>query len=188
MKKTIAYFFLFIYSFICIISIEPSFAQIAIKGKVVDKITKEPIELAVIRDEKKKNTLSDKEGNFILKNTIPADTLVISFIGYKIQKVAAADFKQNFYIELERGSIDLSEVILTAHSNSISTSRSFSSIDLNMKPARSAQDLLRLVPGLFIAQQVGGGKAEQIFLRGFDADHGTDVNVSKSIGLAFLFF
>ncbi|MDQ2863250.1 MAG: TonB-dependent receptor plug domain-containing protein [Bacteroidota bacterium] len=57
-----------------------------------------------------------------------------------------------------------------------------------MKPARSAQDLLRLVPGLFIAQQVGGGKPEQIFLRGFDADHGTDVNVSKSIGLAFLFF
>ena len=47
-----------------------------------------------------------------------------------------------------------------------------------MKPARSAQDMLRLVPGLFIAQQVGGGKAEQIFLRGFDADHGTDVSVS----------
>ena len=41
-----------------------------------------------------------------------------------------------------------------------------------------AQDLLRLVPGLFIAQHQGGGKAEQIFLRGFDADHGTDVNIS----------
>jgi hypothetical protein len=41
----------------------------------------------------------------------------------------------------------------------------------------SAQDLLRLVPGLFIAQHAGGGKAEQIFLRGFDSDHGTDFAV-----------
>jgi len=31
-----------------------------------------------------------------------------------------------------------------------------------------------MVPGLFIAQHAGGGKAEQIFLRGFDCDHGTD--------------
>jgi outer membrane cobalamin receptor len=35
-----------------------------------------------------------------------------------------------------------------------------------------------LVPGLFIAQHAGGGKGEQIFLRGFDCDHGTDVQVS----------
>jgi len=34
------------------------------------------------------------------------------------------------------------------------------------------------VPGLFIAQHQGGGKAEQLFLRGFDVDHGTDVAVS----------
>jgi hypothetical protein len=33
------------------------------------------------------------------------------------------------------------------------------------------------VPGLFIAQHAGGGKAEQIFLRGFDIDHGTDLNL-----------
>src|SRR5262249_51493012 len=30
-------------------------------------------------------------------------------------------------------------------------------------------------PGLFIAQHAGGGKAEQIFVRGFDCDHGTDI-------------
>ena len=34
-----------------------------------------------------------------------------------------------------------------------------------------------MVPGLFIAQHAGGGKAEQIFLRGFDIDHGTDINL-----------
>ncbi|WEK21682.1 MAG: TonB-dependent receptor plug domain-containing protein [Candidatus Pedobacter colombiensis] len=50
-------------------------------------------------------------------------------------------------------------------------------VDLKMIPVNSAQDLLRKVPGLFIAQHAGGGKAEQIFLRGFDNDHGTDISV-----------
>lgn len=58
------------------------------------------------------------------------------------------------------------------------TYKVLTNLDLNMQPVKSAQDMLRLVPGLFIAQHQGGGKAEQIFLRGFDADHGTDVQVS----------
>ncbi|MBB6270611.1 hypothetical protein HDF26_001038 [Pedobacter cryoconitis] len=51
-------------------------------------------------------------------------------------------------------------------------------INLNRVPVNTAQDLLRKVPGLFIAQHAGGGKAEQIFLRGFDNDHGTDIAIS----------
>ena len=35
-----------------------------------------------------------------------------------------------------------------------------------------------MVPGLFIGQHAGGGKAEQIFLRGFDLDHGTDIRLT----------
>ena len=34
------------------------------------------------------------------------------------------------------------------------------------------------MPGLFIGQHAGGGKAEQIFIRGFDVDHGTDLSIS----------
>ena len=33
--------------------------------------------------------------------------------------------------------------------------------------------MVRLIPGFVISQHQGGGKAEQYFLRGFDADHGT---------------
>lgn len=54
----------------------------------------------------------------------------------------------------------------------------FRAVDFQLRPKNSAQDMLRIVPGLFIAQHAGGGKAEQIFLRGFDADHGTDINIS----------
>ena len=46
-----------------------------------------------------------------------------------------------------------------------------------MRPVNTSQDVLRIVPGLFIAQHAGGGKAEQIFLRGFDMDHGTDISI-----------
>jgi TonB family protein len=42
---------------------------------------------------------------------------------------------------------------------------------------RAPDHLLQLVPGLLTAQHQGGGKADQLFLRGFDADHGTDVAV-----------
>lgn len=48
-------------------------------------------------------------------------------------------------------------------------------VDMELRPRNTAQDMLRIVPGLFIAQHAGGGKAEQIFVRGFDCDHGTDV-------------
>ncbi len=48
-------------------------------------------------------------------------------------------------------------------------------LDINLRPVATSQDILRMVPGLFIAQHAGGGKAEQIFLRGFDIDHGTDI-------------
>jgi outer membrane receptor protein involved in Fe transport len=36
-------------------------------------------------------------------------------------------------------------------------------------------DLLEVTPGLEVGQHAGGGKANQYLIRGFDADHGTDV-------------
>jgi hypothetical protein len=48
--------------------------------------------------------------------------------------------------------------------------------ELRMRPrSERSGDLVEAVPGLFTAQHAGGGKADQYFLRGFDADHGTDV-------------
>jgi outer membrane receptor protein involved in Fe transport len=47
--------------------------------------------------------------------------------------------------------------------------------DFELRPQGRPADVLRLVPGLIIGQHAGGGKSEQYFLRGFDADHGTDV-------------
>src|SRR4029077_19889634 len=48
----------------------------------------------------------------------------------------------------------------------------------HLRDGSNSQEVLRLVPGLFIGQHQGGGKAEQLFLRGFDCDHGTDVGLN----------
>ena len=76
--------------------------------------------------------------------------------------------------------IELGKVLIEGErSYSTASSMSIREFDLNVRPVNTAQDLLQLAPGLVIAQHAGGGKAEQIFLRGFDADHGTDVAISS---------
>lgn len=50
--------------------------------------------------------------------------------------------------------------------------------DFLLRPHPRPADILSVVPGLYVAQHAGGGKANQYFLRGFDADHGTDVALS----------
>lgn len=48
---------------------------------------------------------------------------------------------------------------------------------LEAAPHRSADELLFTVPGVFITQHGGEGKAFQIFYRGFDAVHGQDLEI-----------
>jgi iron complex outermembrane receptor protein len=45
-------------------------------------------------------------------------------------------------------------------------------------PHRTGGDLLQIVPGVFITQHSGQGKAYQVFYRGFDAVHGQDLEFS----------
>jgi hypothetical protein len=47
--------------------------------------------------------------------------------------------------------------------------------ELELRPRLRPGDILEAAPGLFAVQHAGGGKANQYFLRGFDADHGTDI-------------
>jgi len=49
--------------------------------------------------------------------------------------------------------------------------------DFMMRPIRRPADILEVAPGLIVIQHAGGGKANQYLLRGFDADHGTDIAI-----------
>jgi len=49
--------------------------------------------------------------------------------------------------------------------------------DLRYRSRTQTSDILRQVPGLMVSQHAGGGKSDQYFIRGFDADHGTDIAI-----------
>lgn len=155
-------------------------AQQTIKGRVIDKAGNEPLELAYIRwSNSQQGVTTNKQGYFTInKNNTQSDTnsLIISFIGYTTQQIQANQ-ASSLLIEMEKGPVNLQEIVITPQS-AAGSFHTISKIDLNLQPVRSAQDILRTVPGLFIGQHQGGGKAEQIFLRGFDIDHGTDINVT----------
>jgi outer membrane receptor protein involved in Fe transport len=68
------------------------------------------------------------------------------------------------------------EVRGTRTSPSAST-YSLDTAEFVLGPQPKVGDLLKRVPGLVAMQHAGGGKATQYFLRGFDADHGTDVGL-----------
>ena len=116
---------------------------------------------------------TDDAGSFLLRNTRPGDSLKVSHVGFQTRTVAAS--KAKLQVVLLPASFQLNEVVVSEGVNHLS---SVSAIDLQTTPVNSAQELLRKVPGLFIGQHAGGGKAEQLFLRGFDLDHGTDINIS----------
>ena len=95
-------------------------------------------------------------------------------VGYKrIQFIING--QTNWDIELEAAPIELGQVIIMPDINAISR---ISDVQLKLNPVNSSQEILRKIPGLYISQHAGGGKAEQIFLRGFDIDHGTDIQIT----------
>lgn len=47
-------------------------------------------------------------------------------------------------------------------------------MDLEIRPLLRPGDVLEAVPGMIVTQHSGSGKSNQMFLRGFNLDHGTD--------------
>jgi hypothetical protein len=156
-----------------------TWSQSSVQGRVIDKNSREPLELAYVRwSNTTDGVITNKQGYFTLNKTATGNdaTLIVSFIGFSTKEIKTAG-QSSIVIEMEKGPVNLQEVVITPQSTAASF-HTISKIDLNLQPVRSAQDILRTVPGLFIGQHQGGGKAEQIFLRGFDIDHGTDINVT----------
>jgi outer membrane receptor protein involved in Fe transport len=153
-----------------------------LKGMIIDAKTKEPLAdvAVVLQDSLQTATLADATGQFLLQAIAPGKyTLRASHIGYvtfTTEVEITAHNNSIITLPLSRTTLDLSTVTVTGHrqrSNNI-----LATVDMQLRPVNTSQDILRMAPGLFIAQHAGGGKAEQIFLRGYDLDHGTDINIS----------
>ncbi len=156
----------------------------AIKGIVQDAETGKGLaEVNVVLSGTGRGTNTAADGGFAITRLKPGEyELVVSLLGYATVRqrvVVAAGSETTLTFALQPKPLDLSEILVQAdRPYSAASSRAVREFDLRVRPNRSAQELLQTAPGLIIAQHAGGGKAEQIFLRGFDADHGTDVNIS----------
>ncbi len=68
-------------------------------------------------------------------------------------------------------------VVVSRKPASAASEHDIDGMRLRQSPARTAEDMLELVPGLHVVQHGAEGKGHQFFLRGFDAVHGSDVEV-----------
>ncbi|MBI3518560.1 MAG: TonB-dependent receptor [Bacteroidetes bacterium] len=155
--------------------------NVTIKGAIQDKETGiNVIDVYVSIDKTNSHAHSDDKGNFLFVN-MPFGKYDLEFekAGYEKQVITTEAFSGdtiNITVLLVSKSVNLNEIAIAADKPvSAASSTYISQSGFANRPKNSAQDLLRLVPGLFIAQHAGGGKAEQIFIRGFDCDHGTDI-------------
>ncbi|WP_165749060.1 TonB-dependent receptor [Cellulophaga sp. Z1A5H] len=148
-----------------------------VKGKLIDA-KKNPIEGAyVLNVQSEKHTHSNELGYFKLEGNAIGDTLRIGALGYEKLNVIIENLSssQRISIQLKEQSFELDEIVIRPTLNGLNV---ISAIDLKTTPVKSSQELLQKVPGLIIGQHAGGGKAEQLFLRGFDIDHGTDIAIA----------
>lgn len=122
-------------------------------------------------------TYTNNSGVFRLTNVSINDQIHFYSLGYENQTLILDKnhLSHPLQIVLREAAVSLDQVVLVSHINAMS---SFVNVDIKSDPVKSAQEILRKVPGLMIGQHAGGGKAEQIFLRGFDVDHGTDVAIN----------
>lgn len=143
------------------------------KGTIVDEFGNAIENAYLVNTSTESHAHTNDLGMFSIDKTNIGDVLKVSALGYKKFNYTVVETENR--IVLEDDIFRLNEIVIQ---QKLSAMNVISKIDLETTPVNSSQEILRKVPGLFIGQHAGGGKAEQIFLRGFDIDHGTDIAIS----------
>ncbi|SHE40128.1 TonB-dependent receptor [Dysgonomonas macrotermitis] len=164
---------LFFLLFAVLFSSISAFAQSTIKGKVIDKDTKEPlIGVSVFSQAAKAGTSTDLDGSFSFKVSSVSGKLDLTYVGYKTMHIdASADLG---VIEMESDAIGLKDVVVTS---SIAIRRktpvAISVIEPEMLETKlSSQEfpeILKSTPGVYATKQGGGYGDSRINLRGFES-------------------
>ncbi|MFN8438178.1 MAG: TonB-dependent receptor plug domain-containing protein [Cytophagales bacterium] len=151
------------------------FGHVVLQGKICVK-NESYTHLDAIISIAEKNYKTDSLGRFFIELDSLPHEITISSEGFITKHIHLHEVPEFLVVYLEEAPINyLNNVEIFQSRNWLKT---ITKIDLSNRCISSGQDLLRIVPGLFTAQHAGGGKAEQMFLRGFDLDHGTDIAIN----------
>lgn len=146
-----------------------------INGTVKDGEDRSLVEVNIVNVTNGKHTHTNESGVFELTNFNDGDTIFFSYIGHESQSIILTGNESELAIVLEQSDISLDDILILP---GIDASAAIADVDIGRLPVNSSQEIIRQVPGVVIGQHAGGGKAEQIFLRGFDIDHGTDLQLN----------
>lgn len=173
---------LVLFVFLCLHAIT-SFSQSPVRKGIyfAAKESQTPVSQVLILDSAGNFISASDENGFASLAALPVTNrfIICSRVGYMRVNIPVDSLTDpaNTVIFLTPTITSLDEIVVNSgiRSNIFHT---ISSLDIHIRPINNSQEILRMVPGLFIGQHAGGGKAEQIFLRGFDIDHGTDILIT----------
>ncbi len=147
----------------------------SVTGVVINEQLKPLQDAYIIHKNTEIHTHSNEQGLFEMDGVSVGDTLKISHLSYEGLEVVVFNQEEKLEIILKSKTVNIEDVVISSDEINLNV---ITDLDLKISPVNSSQEVLRKVPGLFIGQHAGGGKAEQIFLRGFDIDHGTDIQIT----------
>ncbi|HTL10715.1 MAG TPA: TonB-dependent receptor [Chitinophagaceae bacterium] len=166
----------FIITMACVAAVFFAVAQHTMKGIVLDSLSQQPVIAATVMVSTNRQTcITDDSGRFVCAAMVRAN-IIISAAGFETKTISFAPADHWQPVQLCPAQKSLATVVITG--GGASPYKALMETAIAMRGVANSQEVLRMVPGLFIAQHQGGGKAEQIFLRGFDADHGHDINIA----------
>jgi outer membrane receptor protein involved in Fe transport len=167
---------------VCLLTIQATFAHLGtLTGIVFDGNTHLPLQGVTVQlVGLGKAALTDELGRYRFDKLVASPYKIeLSHLGYApfVQEISITD-DQTTHVQTSLTAAPVTLSTVTVSALKTNTQQLISSLDIRLRPITNSQEILRLVPGLFIGQHAGGGKAEQIFLRGFDLDHGTDIRLT----------
>ncbi len=134
---------------------------------VADAATKVPVQDAFVQNEDLSFNVSADENGFVSFKNLPASVnkLIITCIGFESKTIDVSTLSGDnnpsiIYLEAKVSSLEEINVRATANNGVFKT---ISDLYIHLRPINNSQEVLRMVPGLFVGQHAGGGKAEQIF-------------------------
>ena len=132
--------------------------QGSIRGFINDADLKVPLTGASVNIAGNKGDNSDIFGMFNIPGIHPGQyEMTVSHIGYRTEIInveVKPDLLSSVNVNLKKNNLDLSEVKVNAKKGS--ALNIISAVDIKLRPVNTSQDVLRIVPGLFIAQHAGG--------------------------------
>ncbi len=102
------------------------------------------------------------------RSDLPLKALAAAILTLQVPAVMAADTP-----ELEEIIVEGRRIVLIGAARSASEGV-VGQIDIETRPLLRPGDVLETIPGMIVTQHSGAGKSNQMFLRGFNLDHGTD--------------